>query len=51
MTVMNGVKMSPLPRPVHTPCAKKTCQYVVEADVVNVPRTIKIPPVATVLRK
>lgn len=51
ITVMAGVNRKPLPMPVQTPCARNTCQYVVEIDVMKVPTTIKTAPVVTVALK
>ena len=34
-----GVNKRPLPMPVHTPWAKNNCQYSVQRDVMNIPRS------------
>lgn len=38
MTATAGMYRMPMPRPVHRPCARKVCQYVVARLVMKVPR-------------
>lgn len=36
---MVGQKIRPLPKPVQGPCARKSCQYFVEREVVKTPKS------------
>jgi hypothetical protein len=49
--VMEGMKTSPLPRPTQMPCARKTCQYVVQSEVIKIPTSWIIMPMMKVRRK
>lgn len=44
MTDSGGMKMTPSPKPVHKPCAKKICQYSVHRLVMKVPKTTRNEP-------
>lgn len=46
-----GQKRQPFPRPMHTPCAKKSCQYLVHTDVVKMPSSWKEVPMRNTSRK
>jgi hypothetical protein len=48
MTLTQGMKSNPSPRPVHTPWARKICQYSVAKLVARIPRTERRVPVQTV---
>lgn len=42
--VTEGMKASPSPSPVQTPCARKICQYSLARLIMNVPRTASEHP-------
>ena len=49
--VMEGMKTSPLPRLTQMPCARKTCQYVMQSEVIKIPTSWIIMPMMKVRRK
>jgi hypothetical protein len=51
ISVIIGVRRSPLPRPVHSPCERTTCQYSSVKDVMNVPSVTSIAPDIVVMRR
>lgn len=46
-----GQKRQPLPRPMHTPWARNSCQYFVQTDVVKMPSNWKAVPRRNTSRK
>lgn len=46
-----GQNISPLPIPVHSPCAKNSCQYWVQSEVMNIPDRCRQNPVTKMGRK
>lgn len=50
-TARLGVNIRPLPKPVQSPCARRSCQNVSLREVMKTPRRVKAEPAAKVARK
>jgi hypothetical protein len=46
-----GQNRNPLPRPTHTPCARRSCQYCVDKEAIKIPTTHTTLPVMSTGRK
>ena len=46
-----GQNRKPFPRPQHTPCARNSCQYLVEMDAMKSPKTPRNEPMRNTGRK
>lgn len=46
-----GQNKQPFPRPVQTPCARKSCQYWVEREAIMIPKVLRMEPRKNMERK